>query len=631
MNEKKIQIALIILFVIVTTPVIFSIPSYKLDPSWAAATNWTYGKNIEFGKDFIFTTGPLGFMLYPINNFFITFVYNILLSLLLIPFFKIKQKTSIVLFLFFILATSGLGIFDALPFILPIIMILCAYKAKVDKRYYIYVIYAVLVTAPMVFIKFNNVALILFSMIITDIMMFKNNKKIFATPIFIVWLILLWMIIGQPIENLPTYLKASLEIMSGYNDAMISGYENFPTKDFFTVLFLITLTVFHTIKYGLKKFDRNLSKILVLLSILAPLFVAFKYGFVRHDSGHVDVAYFTIININTFMAITIYREQLISLMNKKNMKYVGLALGIFCLLYIVVKPDSRITKKIYTIIPTIEKSILALTGNMDGQIYQAKKSTAFYKGMFDNETIDSYPFYQGAIIASDLNYKPRPVIQSYSAYTKELRELNSNHLLNDDAPENILFAVQEIDNRLPTTMDSPSWIHIFNRYELVNSFNKIGILELHFKKKNKDKFDNLTFKEISSKEYAFNEIIKVPKNQPQIFISMELKKTVFGKLISFLFRGQTYKINLTLANGQTVPFKIIAGMIETPVLLSPLVYNTESFLDFYNGKNPFLVDSFSIAPEFPVLTKNGTTAFEKFIVNTMTTNAFELKFYTLGK
>ena len=631
MKERTIQVALFILFAITTTPVALQLHGYTLDASWVAALNWAVDKNIEFGKDIVFTYGPLGFIGVPGKQFLIAFIYNILLSLLLLPFFKIKNIVSIIFCLIFILTTSMMGILNSIQYLLPIIMILFAFKAKEDKRYYIYMVATILVTIPMIFIKFNNVALLLFSVIIVDIVTFKESKKIFATPIFIVWLILLWILIGQPIENLPTYFKSSLEIMNGYNDAMISGYENFPTIDFFTVLFLITLTIFHTIKYGLKKIDGNLRKILLLLSILAPLFVAFKYGFVRHDSGHVDLSYFTIININAFMAITIYREELIALMGKKYIKYIGLALGIFCLLYILFKPDSRITKKIYTLMPSIEKSILALTGNMNGELYQAKKSIAFYNGMFDNETIDSYPYYQGAIIASNLNYKPRPVIQSYSAYTKELREINSLSLLKDDAPENILFAVQEIDKRLPTSMDSPSWVHILNRYELVNSFNKIGILELHFKKKNKDKFDNLTFKEISSNEYNFNTAIEVPKNQPQIFVSMELKKNLFNKLISFLFRGITYKINLTLVNGQIVPFKIVSGMVQTPVLLSPLVYNTESFLDFYNGKNPFLVDNFSIAPEFPVLTKNGSTAFEKFITNMMTTNTFELKFYTLGK
>lgn len=619
MKERNIQIALIILFIITTTPVLVSLPSYQLDPSWVAILNWTFGKNIEFGKDIIFTTGPLGFMLYPMGQFWVVFIHNILISLILIPFFKIKDKMSAILLLFFILATALLGIFNSIQYIISIIMVLFVFRAKEDKKYYLYLVYAVLVTVPMVFIKFNNVALLLFSVILADIAMFKDSKKIFATPLFIAWLTLFWVITGQPIENLPLFFKSSLEIVRGYNDAMVSG-EQFPIANFITVIFLIIFTIFHTIKFAFKKINGNFKKIILLLSILAPLYIAFKFGFVRHDSGHVDVCYFAIMLINAFMSITIYKDKLTTLMSKKNMKYVGLLLGLVFLVFIVDKSDSKIMK-----------NVLVLTGNMDGQIYQAKESVAFYKGMFDNETIDSYPFYQGAIIASGLNYKPRPVIQSYSAYTKELREINSLSLLKDDAPENILFAVQEIDKRLPTSMDSPSWVHILNRYELVNSFNKIGVLELHFKKKDKDKFDNLTFKEISSKEYAFNEIIEVPKNEQQVFVSMKLKKSLSGKLMSFLFRGPLYRINLTLTNNQTVPFRIIAGMVETPVLLSPLVYNTESFLDFYNDENKNTVDNFSITPEFPILTRSSETGFEKFMANMMTTNAFELKFYTLGK
>ncbi len=630
-KEIKIQIVLIILFVITTTPVGFILPSYQLDPSWVAIVNWASERDIEYGKDIVFTTGPLGFMFIPINQFVTVFLYNILLSIILLPFFKVKGKTSIIFLLFFILATSLLGIQNAIQYILTIIMTLFAFKAKEDKKYYIYMIYAILVTVPMVFIKFNNIALTLFSVIIADVILFKNNKKIFATPLFIAWLTLLWVILGQPIENLPVYFTSSLEIMNGYNDAMTSGYVHFPTSDLIVVLLLIGFTIFHTIRFAFKELDESFKKVLLLLSILAPLFVAFKYGFVRHDGGHVDVCYFAIMLINTFISITIYRDRITTFMNRKNMNYIGLAVGVVCLFFIIYKSDSKIKRGVLTLTTNIEKSILALTGSMNGQIYQAKKSIAFYKGMFDNETVDSYPYYQGAIIASDLNYKPRPVIQSYSAYTPKLRELNSNHLLSDDAPENILFAVQEIDRRLPTLMDSPSWIHILNRYDIVNAFNKIGILELHLKKRDKDKFDNLTFKEVSSNEYNFNTAIEVPKNQPQVFVSMEIKKNLFGKLISFLFRGPVYKINLSLNTGQTVQFKIVPGMVETPVLLSPLVHNTESFLDFYNNENINSVDNFSITPEFPILTKQNTTAFEKFMANIMTNNTFELKFYTLGR
>ena len=619
MKERTIQIALIILFVITVTPVMVHTYGTGIDISWIAVFDWTYGKNIAFGKDIVFTAGPLGFMIYPMGQFLFSFIHNILLSLILIPFFKIENKISAILLLFFILATSLFGIIGTIQYIISIIMILFAFKAKDDKRYYIYIIYAILVTVPMVLIKFNNIALLLFSMILADVIIFKSSKKIFATPLFIVWLILLWVIIGQPIENFPIFIKSSLEIMSGYNDAMISG-NSFPLYNFAIVIVLIILTIFHTVKFAFKKFDGNFSKAILLLSILAPLFVAFKFGFVRHDNAHVDRCLFIMIIINAFMAISIYKETLTNFMINKKIKYTALVFNIIILISLS-----------YLVYPKIEESSLAVTGNMNEQIDQTKQSVAFYQGMFDNETIDSYPFYQGTLIASDLNYKPRPVIQSYSAYTKELRELNSNHLLSDNAPENILFAIDEIDNRLPTMMDSPSWIHILNRYDLVGSFNKINILELHFKKKDKDKFDNLTFKEISSKEYAFNETIEVPKNNSPIFVSMKLKKTAFGKLISFLFRGQLYKMSLTVTGGETLYFRVIAGMIETPVLLSPLVDSTESFLDFYNNENLNSVSNFSIAPEFPILTKNNSTAFEKFIADMMTANKFELKFYALEK
>ena len=41
-------------------------------------------------------------------------------------------------------------------------------------------------------------------------------------------------------------------------------------------------------------------------------------------------------------------------------------------------------------------------------------------------TIDTFPWNIHMLIENNLNYSPRPVLQSYSSYTKQLEELNFN-------------------------------------------------------------------------------------------------------------------------------------------------------------------------------------------------------------
>ena len=86
-------------------------------------------------------------------------------------------------------------------------------------------------------------------------------------------------------------------------------------------------------------------------------------------------------------------------------------------------------------------------------------------------TVDIYPWDQSYIIANELKYQPRPLFQSYSVYTPKLIENNIEFLRSEKAADNILFQIKEIDERLPSTMESASWIEILKRYETVGLKN----------------------------------------------------------------------------------------------------------------------------------------------------------------
>jgi hypothetical protein len=81
-------------------------------------------------------------------------------------------------------------------------------------------------------------------------------------------------------------------------------------------------------------------------------------------------------------------------------------------------------------------------------------------------TYDVYSYDQADLFALGLKWSPRPVFQSYSAYTPKLAALNAAHLSGPAAPDHLLFAVQEIDGRLPALDDGASWVPILERYQL---------------------------------------------------------------------------------------------------------------------------------------------------------------------
>src|SRR6185436_5439341 len=62
------------------------------------------------------------------------------------------------------------------------------------------------------------------------------------------------------------------------------------------------------------------------------------------------------------------------------------------------------------------------------------------------EPIDVFGSNQSMALLNHLNYRPRPVFQSYSAYTPELVELNAAFLESDRAPRFMLFQHEALDN-----------------------------------------------------------------------------------------------------------------------------------------------------------------------------------------
>lgn len=83
-------------------------------------------------------------------------------------------------------------------------------------------------------------------------------------------------------------------------------------------------------------------------------------------------------------------------------------------------------------------------------------------------TADIYSHEQSDLIASGNRWNPRPVLQSYSAYTPALAWANRDHLQGPAAPDTIFFRAETIDGRLPALDDGPSWFALLEHYRPEN-------------------------------------------------------------------------------------------------------------------------------------------------------------------
>src|SRR5262249_47436055 len=91
--------------------------------------------------------------------------------------------------------------------------------------------------------------------------------------------------------------------------------------------------------------------------------------------------------------------------------------------------------------------------------------------------IDSYSYDQSLLIAYGDDFRPRPVFQSYMAYSPRLAHAHAEVLLGDRAPQWVLFRDAPIDGALPALDDAPSWPLLLTRYRVAQDLGQFVLLQ----------------------------------------------------------------------------------------------------------------------------------------------------------
>lgn len=184
---------------------------------------------------------------------------------------------------------------------------------------------------------------------------------------------------------------------------------------------------------------------------------------------------------------------------------------------------------------------------------------------------DYYSYHQTEVFANQIPWNPRPVFQSYSAYTAELAKRNADHLVGDHAPKNLFFRVEPIEDRYPAMEDGLSWPLILCRYELAGTYS----WGLHYVKALAPKhFHIVPLKEF---EARLGEEIVLPGEKPLIWAEISIPRSATERVLEFLFRPPLLRIEVQLAGGQKQNLRYLARVGEAGFLISPFIASTDDF------------------------------------------------------
>jgi hypothetical protein len=205
-----------------------------------------------------------------------------------------------------------------------------------------------------------------------------------------------------------------------------------------------------------------------------------------------------------------------------------------------------------------------------GQANAAIRAASPFPGV--RGTVDLYPTNLSLLFADGMKWNGRPIMQSYSAYTPELAEANAAHLRGNEAPENIFFAVEATDGRLPALEDGVSWPLLLNNYSIVG-FRGNYLQMRRAARPSPMQFDRPTVAATA----RVGEWVNVPWSGELVWARIEMRPTIAGRLVLATFKLPRVSIELKLADGRTVRHRYIPEMGRAGFLLSPYVGSTLDF------------------------------------------------------
>ncbi|HWA34027.1 MAG TPA: hypothetical protein VG737_07855, partial [Cyclobacteriaceae bacterium] len=189
-------------------------------------------------------------------------------------------------------------------------------------------------------------------------------------------------------------------------------------------------------------------------------------------------------------------------------------------------------------------------------------------------TVDVVPAEISEVYRYNLQYNPRPIIQSYSAYSGYLDSLNQNKYLSDTKPDHLLLSYGSIDDRYPFFDETRTKLAILSQYKITGEFNGQLIM---------GKADSpLRAERIKTtrSEAKLGESIQVPGGVALQFAKVDVKYSLWGKIRRLLFRPPGLTVKFTLSNGDTYSYKAITSILSGGVIINRFV-DTQEELEFF--------------------------------------------------
>jgi hypothetical protein len=194
-------------------------------------------------------------------------------------------------------------------------------------------------------------------------------------------------------------------------------------------------------------------------------------------------------------------------------------------------------------------------------------------------TVDVFGQQQAYAIFNDLNYRPRPLFQSYMAYNRRLMRLNEEFYASKAAPEYVLFDLSPMDRKFPPLEDAMVLRHLVTNYKFVDAEGPFLLL-----KSAPSATPRLTLLR-EGLVHAGERINLQDLGEVNMCMEIQVEPTLLGRARQLFYKPSPVQLSVwkEATNAKPVRFRAPVPMMAAGFLASPLLSRREDVLDLYRG------------------------------------------------
>jgi hypothetical protein len=563
-----------------------------LDPSWAYAINRLPHTTFRFGADVVFTYGPLGYLITPLNlggNLTAAAALWAVSQVLLVGavIHHYRERRSLVAVSAF-MASFLLAVSFGLLYEYRLLILLGLLLSVPREPRWLWrgaVVVGALLASLLLFTKVST-GIAAASMIGAAAIVWRVRatatlaETALVIGVYSVATVTLGVVLLGGLGNLFDWLGVTAELSSGYVGAMSVQGPTILMVAGLAAVGLYALFVVATWRW-------NRVALPLALVFGAGVFFAYRHAFVRHQGRFVYG-----------FLLAIYGVFMLTARGKR-----ALALGAVAAVLVI--PSAAVAaSEPFCSCPWFPRT-LAPAGGLDRLVAVAdladtrrrldQESTAAlaparlpeaWVEEIGSESVDVLPFELSIIPANGLQWVPNPVLQSYHAFTSGLDGWVAEHFAGAGAPTYLLLQFGDIDGRNHLMAEPALWRAVARGYQ--PRFDETapapsGEVALLHQRPTPLPAETQS---LGSMEGRVGEWLEIPASIGLVLASVELRTDLDGRLAQLFWRIAPVYLDLRYADGSVRMVRILPSTAAQGMLVNRPPFTLRAFLRLLDGRWP---------------------------------------------